>query len=66
MSINDDEFCNVDLTTISNYVLLLPELGEYGYTNVDTLSSNYIINSECKEVVIYMKLKNPMSSGFCY
>ena len=35
---------NIDTTTISNYVLLLPELGEFGYTNIDNLSLYYIID----------------------
>ena len=48
MSKTDDELCHVDTTAISNYVLLLLELGEYGYTYIDALLLYYIIDSEWK------------------
>ena len=50
MSKTEEELCKVDTTAISSYVLLLPELGEYGYTKIDTLSLYYIIVSEWKEL----------------
>ena len=66
MSITDDEKSIIDFTTISNYVLLLPELGGYGYTIADTLSLYYIIDSEWKELDNNMKFSSPMSPGCCY
>ena len=49
-----DELCNVYIATISNYVLLLPELEEYRYHNIDTLSLYYTIDSKWKELDKYM------------
>ena len=66
MSKTEEEFCKVDTTVISNYVLLLPELGEYGYTKIDTLSLYYIIDSEWKELDQMMQLKIPSSPGCSY
>ena len=66
MSITDDEKSIIDLTTINNYVLLLPELGGYGYNIAETLPLHSIIDSECKELDKSMKLSSPMSPGFCY
>ena len=66
MSITDDEKSIIDLTTISNYVLLLPELGGYGYTITDILSLYYSIDSEWKELDKNTKFSSPISPGCWY
>ena len=66
MSKIDDGLYYIDTTTISNYLLLLPELGEHGYTPVDIPSVYYIIDSQWKELDQYMYLKSPTSPGCCY
>ena len=66
MSKKEDELCNIDTTSISNYVLLLPELGEFGYTNIDNMSLYYIIDSEWKELDRHLKFVSPKSPGTSY
>ena len=66
MSKTDDGLCNVDTTTISKCLLLLPELGEHGYTTVDISSVYSILDSQWKELDQYMQLKSPTSPGCCY
>ena len=66
MSKREDELCNIDTTSISNYVLLLPELGEFGYTNIDNMSLYYIIDSEWKELDRHLKFVSPKSPGTSY
>ena len=63
---NDDELCKVDTATISNYALLSPALGEYGYTNIDKLSLYYIIESEWKDLDRYIQFNLPKSPGCSY
>ena len=66
MSKTEEELCKVDTTVVSSYVLLLPELGEYGYTKIDTLSLDYIIDSEWKELDQNTQLKITSSPGCSY
>ena len=55
-----------DTTTFSNYVLLLPEFREHGYTTIHTPSLYYIIDSEWKELDQDMQLKITTSPRCCY
>ena len=59
MSKTDDRLCNVDTTTISNYLLLLPELGEHGYITIDIPSVYYIIDSQWNKLDQYYTVEDP-------
>ena len=60
MSLTDNDILSVfDASSIDNFVLLLPELGGYGYKNDSKLSLYYIIDSDWNELNKDMQMISP-------
>ena len=67
MSLTDNDILSVfDVSSIGNFVLLLPELGGYGYTNDSKLSLYYIIDSDWNELNKDMQMISPKTPNCCY
>ena len=49
----------IDEDNISNYILLLPELGKNGYIQSEQYSSYYVIDSEWNELNCNMEFIKP-------
>ena len=67
MSLTDNDILRVfDASSIGNFVLLLPELGGYGYINDSKLSLYYIIDSDWNELNEDMQMISPKTPNCSY
>ena len=67
MSLTENDILSVfDVSSIDNFVLLLPELGGYGYTNDNKISLYYIIDSDWNELNNNMQMISPKTPNCSY
>ena len=67
MSLTENDILgDFDVTSIDNFVLLLPELGGCGYTNDNKLSLYYIIDSDWNELNKDMQMISPKTPNCFY
>ena len=67
MSLTDKDLLSVfDVSSIDNFVLLLLELGGYGYKNDNKLSLYFIIDSEWNELNKDMQMISPKTLNCFY
>ena len=66
LSLNFHNIVSLIFSSIDNFVLLLPELGGYGYTNDNKLSLYYIIDSDWNELNKDMQMISPKTPNCFY
>ena len=66
LSKTDLDLIPFDKNDIVKYILLLPEINEYGYMTKDQSASYYVIDSDWNELNQYMEFMKPYSPNCNY